>query len=82
MHIMTPEIISTAYYINLYHQPMCLYVYPLLLLGNGSMKTPLSWLGNGSVKRYRGNEYTRNSRRIVGLIVFYAVRIVSRKVGD
>jgi hypothetical protein len=31
-------------------------------------------------KRYRGNEYTRNSRRIVGLFVFNVARVVSRKV--
>jgi hypothetical protein len=29
---------------------VCLYVYPLSLLGNGSVKIPLSLLGNGSVK--------------------------------
>jgi hypothetical protein len=33
-------------------------------------------------KRYRGNEYTRNNRRIVGRVVFNVVRVVSRKVGD
>jgi hypothetical protein len=27
-------------------------------------------------KRYRGNEFTRNNRRIVGRVVFYAVRVV------
>jgi hypothetical protein len=30
-------------------------------------------------KRYRGNEYIRNNRRIVGRVVFYAVRVVSKK---
>jgi uncharacterized membrane protein len=33
-------------------------------------------------KHYRGNEYTRNNRRIVGRVIFYAVPVVSRKVGD
>jgi hypothetical protein len=42
----------------------------------------LSFLGNGSVKSYRGNEYTRNYRIIVGHVFFYVVRVVSRKVGD
>jgi hypothetical protein len=29
---------------------VCVYVYPLLLLGNGSVKIPLLLLSNGSVK--------------------------------
>jgi hypothetical protein len=29
---------------------LCVSVYPLSLLGNGSVKIPLSLLGNGSVK--------------------------------
>jgi hypothetical protein len=28
MYIMAPKSISTACFINLSHQPMCLYVYP------------------------------------------------------
>jgi hypothetical protein len=32
-------------------------------------------------KRYRGNEYTRNTRLIVGHVVFYVVRAVSREAG-
>jgi hypothetical protein len=37
----------------------------------------MAWL-----KRYCGNEYTRNNRRIIGLVVFNVARVVSRKVGD
>jgi hypothetical protein len=33
----------------------------------------------GSVKRYRGNEYARKNGRIVGRIVFFAVRVVSKE---
>jgi hypothetical protein len=33
-------------------------------------------------QRYRGNEYTRNNRRIVGRVVFNVAPVVSRKVGD
>jgi hypothetical protein len=33
-------------------------------------------------KRYRGNEYTRNNRRIVGRVVFNVAHVVSWKVGD
>jgi hypothetical protein len=58
---------------------MCI---PHSLLGNGSVIIPLSLLGYGTVKRYRGNEYTSNNRIIVGLVVFYAARAVSRKPGD
>jgi hypothetical protein len=67
---MAPEPISKGYFINPSNQSVYLYVYPLSLLGNGS------------VKRYRGNEYTHNNRKIVGCVVFYAVRYVSREVGD
>jgi hypothetical protein len=58
---------------------MCI---PLSLLGNGSVKIPPSLLGNGSVEIYRGNEYTRNNRRIVGRVIFNVARVVSRKVDD
>jgi hypothetical protein len=43
------------------------------------MCIPLSLLGKGSVKRYRYKEYTTNNRIIVGRVVFYAVRVVSKK---
>jgi hypothetical protein len=33
-------------------------------------------------KRYRGNEYTRNNRNIVGRVVFNVAHAVSRKVGN
>jgi hypothetical protein len=40
-------------------------------------------LGNGSVKKdYGANEYTHNNKRIVEGVVFYAVGVVSKKVGD
>jgi hypothetical protein len=42
MYIMTPETIPTAYSINHFHQSVYLYVYPLSLLSNGSVKIPLS----------------------------------------
>jgi hypothetical protein len=45
IHLLMPEPISTAFFINPSHQPGCLYVYPLLLLGNGSVKTlPQQWI--------------------------------------
>jgi hypothetical protein len=46
------------------HQSLCLYVYPPIVARQ--------LLGKG----YRGNEYTNNNRRIVGHVVFYAVRVV------
>lgn len=48
-----------------------IYVYRLSLLGNGSIK-----------KLYRSNEYTRKDIRILGCVVCYEVRVVSRKAGD
>jgi hypothetical protein len=38
IYIMPLEPISTACFINHCHQSVCLYVYPLSLLGNGSVK--------------------------------------------
>jgi hypothetical protein len=66
-YIMVPQPISMMYFINPSRQFLCLCVC-----------IPLSLLGNGSEKSYRGNEYTHN-RRIVGLVVFYAVHIVSKE---
>jgi hypothetical protein len=43
---------------------------PVSLLGNGLVKIFLLLLGNGWVQRYRGKEYTRNTRGIVGRVVF------------
>jgi hypothetical protein len=69
-------------------------VYPLSLLGNGSVNVPLSLLengyvkislsllGNGSVETLPRDEYTSNNRRIVGRVVFNVAGIVSRKVND
>jgi hypothetical protein len=31
MYIIAPEPISTAYFINLSHQSVCLYVYPFII---------------------------------------------------
>jgi hypothetical protein len=63
MCIMTPELISAAYLINPSHKCVCLYVYHHIVARQ--------WL------RYRGNEYTCYNRRIVGRVVFYAVRIAN-----
>jgi hypothetical protein len=38
-YITAPEPNSTAQLKNLFHQSLCLYVYPLSLLGNGSVET-------------------------------------------
>jgi hypothetical protein len=51
MYIVTPESISVAYFINPSHQSVCLYVYPLSLLGNGSVKTlPLQQIHTQQLK--------------------------------
>jgi hypothetical protein len=59
--IMAPEPISTACFINPSHQS----VYPNIIARQGL-----------SQKRYRGNEYIRNNRRIVVRAVFYVVRVL------
>jgi hypothetical protein len=51
MYIMAPEPIETEYIINPSHYSVYLYMcIALSLLGNGSVKIPLSSLGNDSVK--------------------------------
>jgi hypothetical protein len=41
MYIMTPELIYTAYIINHSHQPLCLYVQPLVVVaGQRSGENP------------------------------------------
>jgi hypothetical protein len=66
MYIMTPELISTARFINPYRQSVCLYVYSLSLLSNGSVKTlPLQLI---------------HTQKIVGHVISCVVRVVSRKL--
>jgi hypothetical protein len=67
MNIVAPRPISAAYFINPSHQSVCM------------LRIPLSLVRNGSLKRYCGNEYTRNNRRIVGPVVLYATRVVSKE---
>jgi hypothetical protein len=67
IYILAPEPISTAYFINLYHQSVCLHVYSAIVARQ---------------KRYRGNEYTRNNKRIVGRVVSYAVSVVSKEINS
>jgi hypothetical protein len=69
MHIMAPQPTLTVYFINPSHQSICLCVYDPIVARQRLRK-----------KHYRGNEYTRNYRRIVGRVYFYAVRVISRKV--
>jgi hypothetical protein len=61
MYNMAPDPISMTYFINPSNHFVSVYVYPLSLLGNGS------------VKIYRGNKHTCNNRRIFGSVVFYTV---------
>jgi hypothetical protein len=40
MWVKTPERISVTFFINPSHQSVCLYVYPYILLGNGTVNNP------------------------------------------
>jgi hypothetical protein len=68
VYITEPEPISTAYFIKPFYHSVCLYDYPFTF--------PRQRLGK---KRYCGNEYTLNNRRIVRRIVLYAVRVVLKE---
>jgi hypothetical protein len=67
VHIMAPEPISTAYFINLSHQFVCSYVHAHL----AARQQP--------DKKVTAGTNTRNNRSIVGRVIFYAVRVVSKK---
>jgi hypothetical protein len=67
-YIMTPEHISTVYFINPSHESVCLYVYLLSLLGNGSVKT---------LPRRR----MHTNKKIVGRVVFYEIRVATKESG-
>jgi hypothetical protein len=62
-----------VYIINPSHQSVWLYVYPFINVARQRL---------GKKKRYGGNEYTRNNRKIIGLVIFYAVRVVSKERSD
>jgi hypothetical protein len=64
MYIMEPEPTSTAYFINPSHESAFVYVFPV-------------FARQRLLKRSRSNEYTNDSRRNVGRVVFYAVRLLS-----
>jgi hypothetical protein len=78
MYIVEPERVSEAYFINPSHQS----VYQPIVARKRFDKISLSLLGNGSAKLYRGNEYTRKDRRIIGRV--FSMQIVSYqgKIGD
>jgi hypothetical protein len=78
VYIMAPSPISTAYFVNPSNQSVSLYVSRSSLLGNGSVKIPLSLLGQGSLKRLPGQRNTLNDIRIFGL-VFYAGRVLTKE---
>jgi hypothetical protein len=68
MYVIAPETISTAYFLNLSDQSLCLFVYPLIVARQR--------LGKKTLLR---NECTGNSIRIIGLVVFYAIRVSEGK---
>jgi hypothetical protein len=70
IYIMANEPISVAYLIYPSHPPVCLYVYPLSLIGNGSADTLSGQRIHAAVE-----EFLKDS---------FSIRSVSyqRKVGD
>jgi hypothetical protein len=68
MCITASESNLTAYVINSCHQSVCLYLYPPVVA-----RYPLC-------KHVPASTNTRNSKRIAGLVVFCAVRVISKRV--
>jgi hypothetical protein len=64
MHIMAPEPITKAYFINPSHQSLCLYVYPTFVARQR--------LG----KQFPTATNTFSDRRNVGRVIFYADRVL------
>jgi hypothetical protein len=79
MCIMAIEPISGAYFINPSHQSVCLYVYPSCRCkATARLSVSLhSVLGNGWVNVPTATN-TRNNSRIVGRVIFYAVRVIPK----
>jgi hypothetical protein len=80
MHIMAPEPISTAYFINPSRQSVSGCVSILSLQGNGLIK----FIPPFSTTQRLGKHFpvatnTRCYMRIVGRVIFYAVRVLSKK---
>jgi hypothetical protein len=83
MNIMAPESISRVYFINPSQQSVCLCVYSPLEARQWLGKNPyIIDRQTAQQKCYCGNEYTYSNTRISGCIIFYAVRVISRKVGS
>jgi hypothetical protein len=65
---MAPEPISATYFINHSHQSLCLYVYPSIVGRQGLCKIVTAATNTHA-----------NNRRIVRLVDFYAVCVVSKE---
>jgi hypothetical protein len=67
VYLMAHEPISMAYFMNHSHQSVCLYVYPLVV----------------ARQRFGKNFSTatniRNNRKIVGSVIFYAIRALPKE---
>jgi hypothetical protein len=74
-YIMTPEPISTAYFINPSHQS----VYPPIVARQRIRKMCPSRARQRLDKHVPATTNTRNNRRIVGRFIFFAVRILSKE---
>jgi hypothetical protein len=68
MYIMTPEPISTAYFTNRSHQSVFFCIPPVVARQGISKHVATT-----------KNTCTRNSRKTLGRVVLYAVRVVSKQ---
>jgi hypothetical protein len=67
-YIMAPELISAAYFINPSHQSVCLYMYPTIA-ARQRLRINVNAATNTHAKL----------GKIVGRVVFYAVRLISKE---
>jgi hypothetical protein len=61
---------------------VCVFVYPLSLLGNGSVNKPYSCQATARFGKTPPIIARQRLSRIVTVVVFNLARVVSRKVGD
>jgi hypothetical protein len=77
MFIMATEPISTAYFTNPSNLPMCLYVYPSYCCkATARLSVSLQRL----CKHVPETTNARCNSRIVGRLIFYGVRVLSKSV--
>jgi hypothetical protein len=79
MYIMATEPISTAYFINASRQSVSVCISLLSLQGNGSFKSSPPFGARQRLGKQVPSATNIRNNRIVGPVLFYAVRVLSKE---